>query len=210
MQIVNVDEPIRLKTKHGHFRARYLEEPLQRRAGVALYGEYSQIDSPVLLRVQSSCLFSESFWTTDCDCALQLQESLRQVSERPGIVVYFYEEGRGSGLQLKMQAIRLQQLENLNTAQAFNCLGAEVDPRQVYSCLPDVIQKVFGRKVPVILLSNSPKKIDLIRKSGVDVTEIRALICGADNPEIRRYLDEKKKALNHNIFFPDQVSDNSI
>lgn len=194
-----IDEPIRLQTSHGEFNARYISEPSVAREGVVLYGDYEQPKEPILLRVQSSCLFSESFWSSDCDCALQLQESLRQIRQTPGLVVYFYEEGRGHGLQMKMHAIHLQQLNSWDTAKAFHCLGATIDARTPYTCLPEVIRAVFGQDMAVAVLTNSPGKLQLVENSGVKVVSKQPLVCGLENPQIRAYLSEKKLLLKHDI-----------
>src|ERR1051325_6608695 len=82
-----VSEPITLATKTGEFSTSHVivqdtnGSPV--REGVVLR---ALVDVPpskaITVRVQSSCLFSESFWATDCDCSLQLQAALRSEERR--------------------------------------------------------------------------------------------------------------------------------
>src|ERR1700722_3660574 len=94
---VHIGSKIELPTQHGNFDVVHIAVQDSGgiiREGVALQKITAQ--RPLLVRVQSSCLFSETFWATDCDCALQLQSSLAMISQQGGLLLYFYEEGRGA------------------------------------------------------------------------------------------------------------------
>ena len=59
---------------------------------------------PVLVRIHSSCLTSETFGSLRCDCSEQLEDSLSQISVASrGIVIYLNQEGRGIGLLDKLK-----------------------------------------------------------------------------------------------------------
>ena len=106
---VIIGPTIRLPTGHGEFDVKHIAVHKQGapfREGVAL--QNPPTSEPILVRVQSSCLFSESFWATDCDCALQLQTAMIRIQKDGGTILYFYEEGRGVGLEAKFKAIELQ------------------------------------------------------------------------------------------------------
>jgi GTP cyclohydrolase II len=189
---------IMLPTKHGEFDVTYVEVISDEihREGVLLYK--SPVDENfIYVRVQSSCLFSESFWTTDCDCALQLQNSMRLISEHGGAVLYFYEEGRGAGLNTKFRAIQLQQARKIDTKAAYECMGINTDSRN-FEAAAHVLRKKF-LDAPIIVLTNNQDKVKGLMDYGVVVKERKEWIFGNEDPLIRNYLKEKKNTLGHLI-----------
>ena len=56
--------------------------------------------APVLARVHSSCVTSETFGACDCDCAQQLDGALARIAKvGRGVVFYLLQEGRGAGFE---------------------------------------------------------------------------------------------------------------
>jgi GTP cyclohydrolase II len=153
----------------------------------------------LLLRIQSSCLFSEALNTLDCDCALQLEESMRRVAERGGVVIYLYEEGRGAGLKSKIEGIRLQQALGITSKQAYQRLGIKADGRESYEFLAPLLTQLCGPDHHWILLTNNPHKEDLMRKTALNITKTESLVCGLDSERRRAYLTEKATELGHHI-----------
>jgi GTP cyclohydrolase II len=199
----SLSTPIHLSTKQGTFLASHIVvqdthgSPV--REGVVLRSPAPIIDSqPVIVRVQSSCLFSESFWATGCDCSLQLQKALSLIAVHGGLVLYFYEEGRGAGLATKFAAIHLQQLHALDTKQAYECLNLKPDDRS-YSAAAAALKAVLGSSHSIQLLTNNRDKEEGLRREGINVATRLPLICGWESPEVRQYLLDKKTALGHDI-----------
>lgn len=200
--IVHFSPEIRLPTQHGSFNVVHVtvqdasdHSGTVIREGVVLKNRVRTV--PPIVRVQSSCLFSESFWATDCDCALQLQASLERVAAEGGFVLYFYEEGRGAGLETKFKAIELQQSRALDTRAAYECLKMSVDGRS-YKVAAAVVKKLVGNQ-PILLLSNNPAKQNGLVRNGVAVAERQHLVCGTTSAAIQRYLQEKANILGHDI-----------
>jgi GTP cyclohydrolase II len=198
-----IGSPIRLKTRAGDFTAYHAlvqdSRGLAVREGVLLESPPQNHSEPLNVRVQSSCLFSESFWATDCDCALQLQASLDLVAQHGGLVLYFYEEGRGAGLATKFEAMRLQQANNWNTKRAYECLKLDPDARS-YEAAATVLRSVLEPRTRSIRLwSNNKEKEESLRREGINVFERASLICGWETPAIRQYLIDKRNALGHDI-----------
>jgi GTP cyclohydrolase II len=197
-----ISMPIRLSTRAGEFTAYHVvvQDPHGSpvKEGVLLESLKVVESEPLNVRIQSSCLFSESFWATDCDCALQLQTALDLVAVRGGLVLYFYEEGRGAGLATKFEAMRLQQLHDFDTKRAYECLNLVPDARS-YSAAATVLKKVLKDGREVRLWSNNRDKEDSLRGEGINIAERVRLICGWDIPAIRRYLMDKRTALGHDI-----------
>lgn len=151
---------------------------------------------PVIVRVQSSCILSESFGAVDCDCKGQLDAAIELVAMEGGFVVYLLEEGRGAGLRAKLEAISIQQSQGVDTAAAFSRLGIESDPRD-YAEASQVLRYLIDDR-PVVLLTNNPTKASLIRENGVNVIGTRRLVV-VKNELMREYLDEKARVLGHVI-----------
>jgi GTP cyclohydrolase II len=194
---LHIGEPLYLETKAGPVHVRYVRD--QGKEGVCLVGQRPVPDEkPVPLRVQSSCLFSESFGSTDCDCALQLKRSLAIIIEEGGIVIYFYEEGRGAGLEAKIEAMRLEQTFGIDTLQAYKRLNLKPDIRN-YKAAADILTHLLPTGRAVALLTNNPRKEKLIRDAGVNIVQRRPLVCNFDNPYIHHHLQEKVRVLGHEI-----------
>ncbi|MEA2975639.1 MAG: 3,4-dihydroxy 2-butanone 4-phosphate synthase / cyclohydrolase [Alphaproteobacteria bacterium] len=158
-----LSDPIDLKTGFGSFKAYHLSSNSrvgpgeQGRDGMVVSSiKGKDIAASILVRMQSSCLFSEAFQSQDCDCALQLISSLGLISREEGIIIYYYDEGRGMGLELKFKAIRLQQLRGIDSITACRELNISVDSRS-YTGAADVIRFLAGNR-PIVLLSNNPEK----------------------------------------------------
>lgn len=146
------------------------------------------------LRIHSSCLFSESFHSVDCDCSLQLQMSLETISRSGGAVVYLYQEGRGLGLFQKVLAISKQQELGVETAEAYQQLGFELDPRS-YAVVAEALQSIVFPKT-VRLATNNPRKISGLQAVGYRVAE-RARMKLKLSERVVKYLRSKVRGLGH-------------
>jgi GTP cyclohydrolase II len=207
MQSVAVSDHIELTTKLGRFQVRHIalyDGSIMLKEGVAITSN-KPVTEPITVRVQSSCLFSESFWSTDCDCAKQLQESLRRVHERGGMLVYVYEEGRGAGLLRKIEGIRLQQIEGKNLEEAYECLNIRTDSRS-YDLAAGVIRRVLGEDKAIKLLTNSPDKKEKIEEKGVNIVEVEPIQIEPENEAMKEYYRQKQKLWGHNLVFKSNSS----
>jgi GTP cyclohydrolase II len=187
---ISLTEPILLSTKFGEFWLRHAA--MGGKSGIVLVPNFDFDEYYV--RVQSSCVFSESFSSIDCDCAHQLSKALEIIGARGGCVVYVFEEGRGAGLETKIRAIELQQRLGVDTVVAFRTLGMPPDLRDHEFAALTVRQVTAGR--PVVLLTNNPTKVSELAARGVDISRRESLIA-ADTALTKRYLAEKSKVLGH-------------
>ncbi|PHS68364.1 MAG: GTP cyclohydrolase II [Flavobacterium sp.] len=147
----------------------------------------------VLTRIHSECLTGDVFSSKKCDCGEQLDKSMREIAKKQtGIILYLRQEGRGIGLFNKINAYALQD-QGQDTIQANHTLGFDTDLRDF-----TIAVKVFKHfKIRSIeLLSNNPKKIEVWKNSGINISRRIPLITEANEYNLS-YLNVKKDLLNH-------------
>jgi len=185
-------EIIRLPTRFGDLSVKVGEEVDSVPSWILLYKEpWEHIP---FLRIHSSCLFSESFLSQDCDCSLQLTESLKTIVRTGGAIVYLYQEGRGVGLFRKATAIAKEQELGIDTASAFNHLGYDLDARD-YSAVASALQSIDFPKV-IRLATNNPRKVKALEEEGYVVAE-RAYMEINLTDRVRAYVRSKESGLGH-------------
>ena len=150
-------------------------------------------DMPVLVRLHSACFTGDVLGSLKCDCGPQLHAALAQMGqEGAGLLLYLNQEGRGIGLANKMRAYSLQD-QGFDTVQANHRLGFEDDERDFR--IGSNILKEMGFS-QVRLLTNNPRKIDMMENAGLRVTERVALKVG-ENTHNRAYLATKAAKSGH-------------
>lgn len=181
-----------LTTKYGEFDVRY--HHTNDGGGLSITtGEFKKGEP--LLRIHSSCLFSESFHSITCDCATQLQESLRLIGkDKNGVVVYLFDEGRGAGLITKIKAMELERKEGIDTVGAFDRLGLPPDLRS-YQVALQILNDINMSKV-LKLITNNPNKKTVLENSGYKISKIVGLKLDLSE-SAKDYLKMKKEKLGH-------------
>jgi GTP cyclohydrolase II len=124
--------------------------------------------APVLARLHSACFTGDVLGSLKCDCGPQLRAALSQMgAEGAGVLLYLNQEGRGIGLANKMRAYSLQD-QGFDTVEANHRLGFEDDERDFRIGAGILRQMGFSA---VRLLTNNPRKIDMMESCGLRVTE---------------------------------------
>ena len=137
-------------------------------------------DNPVLARLHSACFTGDVLGSLKCDCGPQLHAALDQMGiEGEGVLLYLNQEGRGIGLANKMRAYSLQD-QGFDTVEANHRLGFEDDERD-FRIGAKILQEMGFTQVR--LLTNNPRKIDMMEKAGVSVAERVALKVGGKRPQ---------------------------
>jgi GTP cyclohydrolase II len=144
------------------------------------------------IRIQSACFTSEIFRSKDCDCHEQLETSLKIISENGGMLIYLLQDGRGAGIFLKIQGMFLSQTKGFNTAEAYDELEIERDPRQ-YNRVVKILEYFKINKIN--LLTNNPRKIKGMEDNGIVVNRISLEI--EPTKDSIGYLKSKKSELGH-------------
>ncbi|KAI8466855.1 MAG: GTP cyclohydrolase II-domain-containing protein [Monoraphidium minutum] len=188
-----------LPTRHGNFRLRGYKHSID---GGRTFVEPTAIicgevegKEDVALRVHDACFTSEVLGSLKCDCAEQLQMSMEYIhANGPGIVIYLWQEGRGIGLANKIAAYKLQE-QGLDTVDANRALGLPDDSRE-YSSVRNILKELNVKSVK--LMTNNPRKINVLTELGVKVTgRIPCQIQAGDHN--KGYLEAKTKRMDHMI-----------
>ncbi|MGS0627002.1 MULTISPECIES: GTP cyclohydrolase II [Photorhabdus] len=192
MQLKRVAEA-KLPTPWGDFLMVGFEEISTGRDHVALvYGNISD-NEPVLSRIHSECLTGDALFSLRCDCGFQLESALDQIAkEGKGILLYHRQEGRNIGLINKIRAYALQD-KGIDTVEANHQLGFAADERDFTLCAD--MYKLLGVNA-IRLLTNNPKKVEIMNEAGINIVERVPLIAGR-NPKNAYYLDTKANKLGH-------------
>lgn len=167
-----------------------------RDGGVEHYAiEIGQPDraEPVLARLHSACFTGDVLGSLKCDCGPQLNAALTQMGqEGAGVLLYLNQEGRGIGLANKMRAYSLQD-QGFDTVEANHRLGFEDDERDFRIGAALLRQMGFEQ---VRLLTNNPRKVEMLDAHGLHVVERVALRVG-ETAQNRAYLATKAAKSGH-------------
>ena len=192
-KLINFIESSSLPTDIATFTVHAFTEINNEKDHLAItIGNISESD-PVLARIHSQCITGESFFSLRCDCRFQLSESLKRIAERgTGIIFYLQQEGRGIGLSNKIRAYKLQD-DGFDTVEANHQLGFHEDERN-YEIVSAMANHLKIKSID--LMTNNPKKIDAIEKSGLRINK-RIPIKSESNDHNKSYLSTKAKKLGH-------------
>ena len=191
--IISFVEVSELPTEFSNFKVHAFTEKQSEKDHLAItLGDIKSVDS-VLTRIHSQCITGESFFSLRCDCRYQLSESLNQITKKGcGIIFYLQQEGRGIGLSNKIRAYKLQD-DGFDTVEANHQLGFHEDERN-YEIVSAMANHLKIQSID--LMTNNPKKIDAIKKSGIKINK-RISIKSKSNDYNKNYLDTKAKKLGH-------------
>lgn len=149
--------------------------------------------TPPLVRIHSQCLTGDVFGSLRCDCRLQLEMALKNISEAgAGILLYEQQEGRGIGLMAKLKAYELQD-QGMDTVEANVKLGFAADCRGYE--LPAEVLKLLGVK-SVRLMTNNPEKVAALESAGIAVAE-RVSAEVAPQESFAGYMKTKQEKMGH-------------
>ncbi|MFE3829836.1 GTP cyclohydrolase II [Streptomyces sp. NPDC059092] len=148
-----------------------------------------------LVRLHSECLTGDVFGSARCDCGPQLAESMEQLSEFGGVLLYLRQEGRGIGLYNKLDAYLIQDEQGLDTYAANRALNFSDDLRDYRSAA----QMLRALGIPrVRLLTNNPDKVSQLSSHGIAIEEtVATQVFRTEHND--RYLRVKAEQSGHTI-----------
>ena len=185
----------RIPTSRGEFQlCLYLGSPDGKEHLAIVNGNVAEKES-VLVRVHSECFTGDVLGSLRCDCGPQLNAALDLIADAgEGVVLYLRQEGRGIGLEHKLQAYNLQD-QGYDTVDANLALGHEPDERE-YGVAAQMLGDLGVRSIR--LLTNNPAKIQALEDAGIEVVDRVSVVVrpGAHN---EHYLDTKRRRMAHKL-----------
>jgi GTP cyclohydrolase II len=182
-----------LETEHGPFTAHSFRNLSTRRPALVLTRGDVTTREPLLTRVHSSCVTSESLCGCDCDCATQLDAALGRIAEEGrGALFYLLQEGRGAGIAAKARDRMIVQSSDhqITTFEAYDLMGLGRDLRRYEEVA--FASQLLRIAAPLRLLTNNPEKRAAIEAEGIEIAETVALRGGAC-AESAHYLASKSR-----------------
>ncbi|ALC91255.1 GTP cyclohydrolase [Bacillus sp. FJAT-18017] len=162
-------------------------------SSVLVYGDF-QYGDDAIMRMHSICHTGDIFGSKRCDCGFQLKQSMKMIVDH-GTGALFYlanHEGRGIGLFSKAMAYILQE-QGYDTVEANEKLGF-VDDARNYDDAISVLKAL--RSKPVTLMTNNPRKLEALKKSGLPVSG-RKPLWGDVSEYNEKYLQTKINRSGH-------------
>ncbi|MEQ8860489.1 MAG: GTP cyclohydrolase II [Pseudomonadales bacterium] len=193
---VSVTATARLPTRHGEFSMdsfRFDDDPTPHLALTVGLDPSAAAPMP-MVRVHSECATGELFGSLRCDCAEQLDESLRRIQASGcGVLVYLRQEGRGIGIENKLRAYALQD-QGLDTVEANLALGLPVDARSFDPAVAYLSHRGVSR---CQLLTNNPEKVKALEAGGIEVDRVPLKTPG--QAVSHAYLETKRQRMGHDV-----------
>ena len=191
-EIVNVESDAFLPTESGNFRIAVTPDDRGMEHALLYVEGFSKSVNP-LIRIHSECLTGDAFHSLKCDCGAQLKKSMELIQkEGAGAIVYLRQEGRGIGLESKIQAYALQD-KGYDTLDANLALGLPADARD-YEIAATMLKKKDVTRVR--LMTNNPLKVKGLRDNGIEVSDRVSHVTGLCESN-RDYLNTKKMRMGH-------------
>ncbi len=188
--MIEVSNEANLPSKFGDFTIKAYKENNQEHLAI-MSKNLKSLKTP-LLRIHSECLTGDTLGSLKCDCANQLHLAMELIAKEGGLVIYHRQEGRNIGLLNKINAYALQD-RGCNTIEANEKLGFAADER-TYDVVPFILKDLGIKEVK--LITNNPKKIEVLEKNGIKIAE-RIPAITAVNEHNKCYLDTKKTKMGH-------------
>ncbi len=193
-KIGKIESDAYLPTESGNFRVSVTPDENGMEHALLYVDGFEESENP-LIRIHSDCLTGDAFGSMKCDCGPQLKKSMKLIQqEGAGAIVYLRQEGRGIGLESKIQAYALQD-KGYDTLDANLALGHPADARD-YSIAAKMLKKKGIKNVR--LMTNNPLKIKGLVDNGIEVSDRVSHITGLSD-ENKEYLKTKSSRMGHLI-----------
>ena len=117
-----------------------------------------------------------------------------------GILIYLAQEGRGHGIQEKINSLNYT-INGDDSFTAFSKMGIDLDKRNYQPAVK--ILNFLEVNLPIVLLTNNPHKAKSLRESGIDIQRLRSLYIPPTNQTIKIGLEAKRDQQGH--ILPDSI-----
>ena len=180
-------------TEYGEFRIMAFSElESDWMPHMAIIAKDTDFSQPVNVRFHSECITGEVFHSIKCECGLQLNEAMKFIHEKGGIIVYLRQEGRNIGIINKLKAYALQE-QGFDTVEANLELGLPADDRN-FDIAIEILNLLNVKSVN--LLTNNPEKLRFVKESNIILNK-RIPLQMNSTKESESYLKVKKEYFGH-------------
>ena len=180
-------------TEYGEFRMMAFSElESDWMPHMAIIAKDTDFSQPVNVRFHSECITGEVFHSIKCECGLQLNEAMKFIHEKGGIIVYLRQEGRNIGIINKLKAYALQE-QGFDTVEANLELGLPADDRN-FDIAIEILNLLNVKSVN--LLTNNPEKLRFVKESNIILNK-RIPLQMDSTKESESYLKVKKDYFGH-------------
>ena len=185
-----------IPTPFGVFRAIGYSSEMDDAEHVAFVKGSPEGRADVLVRMHSECLTGDVFGSLRCDCGTQLRDAMRKIAEAgEGVVVYIRgHEGRGIGINHKLQAYKLQDAGR-DTVEANLDLGFPADSRDYGTGAQILVDLGLSS---LRLLTNNPAKRAGLEGYGLRIVE-RVPLETTPTTQNLHYLRTKRDKMGHEL-----------
>jgi 3,4-dihydroxy 2-butanone 4-phosphate synthase / GTP cyclohydrolase II len=158
-----------IQTAFGEFQTVAYSSHIDSELHLALYQGDLTEDTETLVRMHARCLFGDVFHSTECECRVLVERSLRRVAEAGrGVIVYLHETGPG----VQIESERRGEDRLVTHGRAFMHYKTPDGQRQLQfeSGIGAQILSDLGLR-RIRLLTNHPRKIVGLAAFGIEVVE---------------------------------------
>lgn len=150
---------------------------------------------PIFCRIHSACITAETFEASNCDCREQLQQAFTVASKHSGIILYLPQEGRGNGIEAKLQQMELEwEHPETDTISAFSRCGYPTDSRS-YEVAVEILQDL--NITNVVLYTANPQKLMHLENAGIHVASHVNYPLKIENKTAKKNIQAKQHKLGY-------------
>jgi 3,4-dihydroxy 2-butanone 4-phosphate synthase / GTP cyclohydrolase II len=184
-----------LQTEFGDFSMIAYGSDLDGESHVALvYGDVGSLEGPVLVRMQTRCLAGDVFHAASCDCALNMQYSLRRIAEEgAGAVIYLHQNSLGFALEGENGSGKLKfhhEGKEMHSMESKRSIQREVGSGA------QILRDLNIRRIR--LITNHPRRIAALEGYGVEIAEHCPIAISSnfdfDSTEKRHLIDTSNRS----------------
>lgn len=136
-------------------------------------------NTKIFMRIQCECLLG-IYGDTHCDCEQQKNESLKILKSKNGIYIHLPQEAQGYGLHYKLKELELQVngrdisgefigCKDRNEAQKIILKKDKFEDRRSYDIIKVILEEIGLDNKEIVLITDSKKKIQELKKLGLNV-----------------------------------------
>jgi 3,4-dihydroxy 2-butanone 4-phosphate synthase/GTP cyclohydrolase II len=184
-----------LQTRFGEFSMIAYGSDLDGESHVALvYGNVGSSERPLLVRMQARCFAGEVFHASSCDCASNMQYSLRRIAEEgAGAVIYLHQNSLGFALDDENDSGTLKFHHEENGTHSLEIQRTK--QREVGSGA-QILRDLNLRRIR--LMTNHPRRIAALEGYGIEIAEYCPIVASTaddfDSSGVRDLVDASHRS----------------